>query len=374
MKDDYLKDEVKATIAQKHQLFKTNEKISEIDSILLNIESEQKKSSDELDVMINHMENLLEGHNTLINKQAVEENIFSITKELNNVNISIKEIEQLDSIYYSEDNEWNSYMTQIESYADRNDLDLDLEFQKMFAFENIDLLQINEGIEPSIICVDGFLTENESGSDWLINMPDDLKRHSIYYLKWESQSFLKMVQEIFFPSIEKLFRKIAGPLIIKDVLKVWSAATSNAEKAGKSLASLLYNQEKSFILFGHSLGSRVISYCLENLNKTHKCNIIDVFLLGGAVGNDYALWSNKNEIVDGCIYNFLSKKDRVLQILYKIGEASKLEFNSPVGRDPISIEFIQDIDVSQIINGHTVYHDKFRDLYLEYLSHKQKIK
>lgn len=374
MRDDYFKDEVKATITQKHQVFKANEKISEIDSILLNIESEQKMNSNELDTMINQMENLLEGHNTLINKQDVEENIFSITEELNNVNISIKKIEQLDSVYYSDDMEWNNYMGEIESYADRNNLDLDLEFQKMFAFENVDLVQINKGIEPSIICVDGFLTENDTGSDWLINMPDDLKKHSIYYLKWESQSFLKMVQEIFFPSFEKLFRKIAGPLVVKDVLKVWSTATSNAEIAGKSLAGLLYNQEKDFILLGHSLGSRVISYCLENLNQTHKCNIIDVFLLGGAVGNDYALWSNKNEIVSGCIYNFLSKKDRVLQILYKIGEASKLEFNSPVGRDPISIEFIENIDVSQQVNGHTVYHDKFCDLYLLYLSHKQKIK
>lgn len=370
MTKDYFKDEAKTIIALNHQTSDANKKISEIDSILLQIESEQNNSSKSLDMMISEMENILANQEVSIENEDLEKEVSFIESELDNVNVKVDAVELLDVVQYSNDMPWNDYLTHVETYAERNDIDLELEFQKMFAFENIDLVQINKGIEPSIICIDGFMTENDNGNAWLINMPSELKKHSIYYLKWESQSFLKMVQEVFFPSLEKLFRKILAPLIVKDILKVWSTATSNAENAGKSLAGLLHNQEKDFILFGHSLGSRVICYCLENLNKSHKCNIVDVLLLGGAVGNNNSLWNKNHEVVNGTIYNFLSKRDKVLQILYKIGQGSKLDFESPVGRDPISVDFIQDINVTHIIKSHTVYHDKFRDLYQEYLSLK----
>ena len=132
--------------------------------------------------------------------------------------------------------------------------------------------------------------------------------------------------------------------------------------AGKSLAGLLHNQNKDFILFGHSLGSRVINTCLNNLSVTDKCTIQEVYLLGGAVNKNRNAWHNGATIVHKRIYNFLSTNDKVLQILYKIAESSKLDFNDPIGRHCIDINKVTNIDVSHIISGHTVYHENLSDI------------
>ena len=60
MKKDYLKDEANVLRVQKHQLNNAEDKISEIDSILLTIQNEQKNNNSSLDNMIDEMEKLLQ--------------------------------------------------------------------------------------------------------------------------------------------------------------------------------------------------------------------------------------------------------------------------------------------------------------------------
>ena len=365
MKQDHFKDHAKATVVQTCQVSKSNNKVSEIYSTLTEIKDKQEKSlqnNKEFLADLNSLEMDFE-----ISEDEFKETLLEVEDELALMSHKrlASNIDKLDTITFSEDTSWNDYLLEIENYADRNNINLDLEFEKMFAFENINFIQINKGIEPVIICIDGFLTENENGQRWIENLPDDYKKHTILYLKWESQTFLDMAKKLFTPHLEKLLGKsyvtILGKAIL-DIINVWSTATKNAEKAGKNLAGLIHKEKKDFILIGHSLGSRVIHSCLENLSLTDKCNIIDVYLLGGAVKNDYSSWINESELIKGNIYNFLSEKDKVLQLLYKIGEGSSLKFNNPIGRNIINVNEIKNINASHLIDGHMVYHENLRKL------------
>lgn len=361
MKKDKFEDHAKATIVQTHQVNKTNSKVSEIYNTLKEVKKRQDKS---LQSTKEFMEDLsFFDINISDDEYAVMEREIENEISLMSKGVSPKSIEKLDMIHFSEDTSWNDYLVEIEKYADRNDINLELEFQKMFAFENIDFIQLNKGIDPIIICIDGFLTENEDGQRWIENLPDELKKHTILYLKWESQAFLNIVKEIFTPHMEKLLKKFFAPAMVRDIIKVWSTATNNAEKAGKSLAGLIHDEKKDFIFIGHSLGSRVIHSCLESLSLTDKCNIIDVYLLGGAVKNDYGSWINESELIQGNIYNFLSERDTVLQILYKIGEGSSMKFDKPIGRNKINVNKIENLNATHLINSHMVYHENLKKLY-----------
>jgi len=75
---------------------------------------------------------------------------------------------------------------------------------------------------------------------------------------------------------------------------------------------------------GHSLGARVIYYALSALStKRNGRPIKEVYLLGGAVGNDEASWRGAASAVVGNIYNLYSDRDRVLAALYKMATAGQ---------------------------------------------------
>jgi len=65
MKNDYLKDEANALRVQKHQLNNTEDKLSEIDSILSGMQKEQNSNNDVLDNMLNDMDALLKSNQQL---------------------------------------------------------------------------------------------------------------------------------------------------------------------------------------------------------------------------------------------------------------------------------------------------------------------
>jgi hypothetical protein len=362
MKKDHFKDHAKATIVQNHQVNKSNNKISEIYSTLTEIEKRQNKVIESNKEFLDDFHSL--NTNFDMSDDEFKENLIEIEKELALMSKRefVSSVNKLDTMNFSEDMSWDDYLAEIGNYANRNEINLDLEFERMFAFEEIDFVQLNKGIDPIIICIDGFLTENEDGQRWFENLPDEFKKHTILYLKWESQSFLKMAKEQFNPQLETLLKKTIITDFFENLAKVWFKATNNAEKAGKSLAGLIHNEKKDFILIGHSLGSRVIHSCLESLSLTDKCNIIDIYLLGGAVKNDYSSWINESELIQGNIYNFLSEKDRILQIFYKMGEGYYLKFDKPIGRNIISVDKIKNVNASNIIDSHMVYHENFKSL------------
>lgn len=249
--------------------------------------------------------------------------------------------------------------------------------------DGFDIVEIKEGQEPALICIDGFLTEDddEAPDVWKEAVSQHYPNNKIYYIKWEAQRLKDLA--IFIATLggkvsgtttgiaaalsaTKMAVKKIGPvgtaLTALDLANnPWSVASIKAYQTGALLADIIARTNKEYILIGHSLGSRVIYSCLASLKTKDECYIKDVHLLGGAVDNNCsydnskANWSDIHKTVKGNIYNYYSKNDTVLKILYKVGEGAKFDFGDPIGRHPIENNNIQNIDVSEDIEGHTEY-------------------
>ena len=137
-----------------------------------------------------------------------------------------------------------------------------------------------------------------------------------------------------------------------------------AAMTGLLLADLLArtNHKEGFILIGHSLGARVIFYCLEALSTRKETSVVDAYLLGGAVGEaDPASWDNASRAVSGTIYNIYSKHDAILSKLYRGANAF---LSSPIGLQPIRCPSskIQNFDASSMVSGHMQHKAAFSDV------------
>jgi hypothetical protein len=129
MKKDYLKDEANVLRVQKHQLNNTENKISEIDSILLNIQSEQKNNDSSLDNMIDEMEKLLQDNEIkIVNNEISEIDAILLNMQLENeiksTDRNISTIKELDTVNFNENMSWDDYFKSIEEYSFRNNIDL----------------------------------------------------------------------------------------------------------------------------------------------------------------------------------------------------------------------------------------------------------
>jgi len=136
---------------------------------------------------------------------------------------------------------------------------------------------------------------------------------------------------------------------------------------GIVLADLLARtkHKSGFVLMGHSLGARVIYYALSALStKRNGRPIKEVYLLGGAVGNDEASWRGAASAVVGNIYNLYSDRDRVLAALYKMATAGQ---SAPVGYHGIegSLANVHNIDVTRQVAGHTKYKPQLSSILTE---------
>ena len=125
MKQDYLKDEGNALRVQKHQLNNTDDKLSEIDSILSGLQKEQSSNNESLDDMIASMESLLQNSSSTVSIDTINENIMLIENELNSnidkQNISL--ISEIDHIELDENSSWEDYTKSIEDYGFKHNLD-----------------------------------------------------------------------------------------------------------------------------------------------------------------------------------------------------------------------------------------------------------
>ncbi|MEV9615369.1 DUF726 domain-containing protein [Aliarcobacter butzleri] len=249
--------------------------------------------------------------------------------------------------------------------------------------DGFEIVKIKLGIEPAIICIDGFLNEKnrKAPQSWLDGLEEKYKENTIYYVKWESKRLMKLVASISqvltkeglksttFSAALSASKATASNVVplgfafqtLQFATNPWSVASIKAYQTGALLADIIARTDKEYILIGHSLGARVIYSCLDSLKTKDKYFIKDVHLLGGAVDknckndDNRVCWSELHNSVSGKIRNYYSKNDTVLQTLYKVGEGVKFEFGDPIGRYPIENEKIDNIDVTEDIKGHTEY-------------------
>lgn len=125
MNKDYLKDEGNALKVQKHQLNQSENKLTEVDSILSNIQSKQEGDDLLLDDMLSDMEALLGTTDTASNTHS-QEDILNIEKQLevtiNPENLPV--VEELDKINFDDNMSWEEYMSSVEEYGFKHNLDL----------------------------------------------------------------------------------------------------------------------------------------------------------------------------------------------------------------------------------------------------------
>ena len=125
MNKDYLQSVGNALKVQKHQLNQSENKLAEIDNILSNLESKQKEDNLLLDDMLSNMEALLEDTGSNINTYS-ENDILIIEKSLE-VTIDLKElavVDELDKVNFDDGMTWEDYMSSVEEYGFKHNLDL----------------------------------------------------------------------------------------------------------------------------------------------------------------------------------------------------------------------------------------------------------
>lgn len=250
--------------------------------------------------------------------------------------------------------------------------------------DGFEIVRVKPGIQPTIICIDGFLSEDdkEAPEAWLKGIYKKYPDNEVYHVRWESKrlrdlassvSFLSGKQAVksgVFSAAMSASKAAAGKIAplgaafqaLGLATNPWSVASLKAYQTGALLADIIARTDKEYILVGHSLGSRVIYSCLSALSKSQNY-INTVHLLGGAVNNtcdedakeDSVNWLELHKCVSGNIINYYSENDSVLKWLYTAGEALRLEIGDPIGRNKISCDRIINVDVSEYIDGHTEY-------------------
>ncbi|MBY8095593.1 DUF726 domain-containing protein [Vibrio fluvialis] len=249
------------------------------------------------------------------------------------------------------------------------------------SIKDFDIIKVRDGVGPSIIFINGFLSQkNQDASDWLDGVKDKYPKNPCYLVTWESSSLLDLGKLIesgtgtLKKSVEKYLTfcakkaskqgaKNIGPVgwasFLTDLIdNPWHVAMAKSSMTGILLADIIArtNNEDGFILMGHSLGSRVIYYCLGALSTKPECLINDVYLFGGAIdGSEKADWESRKTAVKGTIRNYYSKHDDVLKYLFK--SANFGLGGSPIGLSHVRCSDTNNFNVSDIVAGHMLYKD-----------------
>lgn len=259
--------------------------------------------------------------------------------------------------------------------------------------DGFEIIKIKPGKGPSVICIDGFLTEKskEAPNKWLDDLAEIYPDNEIYYVKWEAKRLQDIASSASLLGSKEIAKKgllglaksasktaatKVAPLgmafqALGLVTNPWSVAGIKAYQTGALLADIIARTDKEYILIGHSLGARVIYSCLASLKTKDKVFIKEAHLLGGAINNSCSSddgsnsvnWLDIHKAVSGSIHNYYSNNDDVLKYLYKVGEGVKFDFGEPIGRYEIDNSCIYNIDVSEHIGGHTEYKSKI-DIFL----------
>ncbi len=263
--------------------------------------------------------------------------------------------------------------------------------------DGFDVEQLKNGTGPTVLCINGFLTEGiQSASlEWLRETVDVFSDQRVAHVKWESKRLLDIGQSFSGPAAwagmsqygVRGFKNAANAALpvgaalsaLGIASNPWSIARVKAAQTGTILADLIARTDRRYILVGHSLGARVIYFCLNALNQAKEEKGIfveEAHLFGGAVdahasnsedvrveaeqADETVDWSAVSQAVNGGIWNYYSENDDVLKYLYAAGE---LFHGKPVGRNPIYSPKVHNVDVSGNVGGHSQYIENFRNVF-----------
>jgi hypothetical protein len=241
---------------------------------------------------------------------------------------------------------------------------------------NFDIRTVKRGGAPTVLTINGFLTEKQDKSaKWKPGVRCLGSGLSWYHVPWESKTKFNLGKWFASGGVTGVGKKKlteaamaaanAAEKSLGFVNKVqlgfrlarnpWHVSMVKAEMTGLLVADAIARTNRSdFVLLGHSLGTRVIYYALASLAERDICKVRKAILLGGAVGKQGALdWAKAASATQEGIHNCFSSKDNVLRYLYKTFAAG-WGAHEPIGLaaipgDPAGVV---NHDFSELINGH----------------------
>jgi hypothetical protein len=249
-----------------------------------------------------------------------------------------------------------------------------------------ELVKVRDGKLPSVVIINGFMTQNEDCSkDWLEIVDALYPDNQVVRVQWKAGNFKDMVfDKGVVPNAQissgsklgfaatlmartNLIGMIAtaGSFVVDKVIGHWKASFNETRHVAVSLATYLENdvQFENCILMGHSLGGRIIRHTLSELSTA---NVVSVaYVLAGAVSSEDEQWNTIFEKHSHLqLINCMSMKDYVLKSAYKAGT---LWDHDPAGLSPILEESKKtvNLDVTEYASGHTDYKQKALGQYLK---------
>ncbi|CAL5188114.1 unnamed protein product [Lathyrus oleraceus] len=232
----------------------------------------------------------------------------------------------------------------------------------------------NQGILGVEILVSGFVFEEDDFVRPWEGQNDNLER---YALQWESKNLMAvstaiqdwltsrlamelMRQGAMLTVMSALLTALAWPAALLSATdfidSTWSIAIDRSDKAGILLAEVLLGGlqgNRPVTLIGYSLGARVIFKCLECLAETenHAELVERVVLLGAPIAIKDVNWEAARKMVAGRFINAYSRTDWMLGVAFRASLLSQ----GLAGIQPIDIPGIQNVDVTDHIEGHSSY-------------------
>ncbi|MED6181366.1 hypothetical protein PIB30_118547 [Stylosanthes scabra] len=232
----------------------------------------------------------------------------------------------------------------------------------------------NQGRLGVEILISGFVFEEEDFIRPWDGLNDNLER---YVLQWESKNLIAVstaIQDWLTSRIAMELMKHGAMMTVMSALltalawpatllaatdfidSTWTIAIDRSDKAGKLLAEVLLGGlqgNRPVTLVGYSLGARVIYKCLECLAETESsAELIErVVLLGAPIPIKDENWEAAREMVSGRFVNAYSRNDWMLGVAFRASLLSQ----GLAGIQPVDIPGIQNVDVTDLIDGHSSY-------------------
>ncbi|XP_031269065.1 transmembrane and coiled-coil domain-containing protein 4-like [Pistacia vera] len=232
----------------------------------------------------------------------------------------------------------------------------------------------NQGRLAVGIMISGFVFEEEDFIKPWEGHKDNLERYALW---WESKNLIElstgiqdwltsriaaemMKQGAMHTVLNTLVAAFAMPATLvtaSDLIdSKWAVAIDRSDKAGKLLAEVLLKGlqgNRPVTLIGFSLGARVIFKCLQCLAETgENAGLVErVVFLGAPISIEDENWEDARKMVAGRFVNAYSTTDWTLGIVFRASLLSK----GLAGIQPVDISGIENVDVTDLIEGHSSY-------------------
>ncbi|XP_010489507.2 PREDICTED: transmembrane and coiled-coil domain-containing protein 4-like isoform X3 [Camelina sativa] len=231
----------------------------------------------------------------------------------------------------------------------------------------------NQGRLAVEILVAGFVLKEEDFVKPWEGLTSNLERYTV---QWESKNIIAVstaIQDWLTSRVAmELMRQGAMHTVLNSLLvaMVWPAtllvaadfidskrsiAIDRSDKAGKLLAEALRKglQGNRPALVGFSLGARVVFKCLQTLAETEKnAEIVErVVLLGAPISIKNENWRDVRKMVAGRFINVYATNDWTLGVAFRASLLSQ----GLAGIQRVCIPGIEDVDVTDMVEGHSSY-------------------